>query len=415
MIIENNELVILDLSNTNLLQGDLNPDNLLDVSGISDRDGSIISPSISDFDQLTPTNFIDNNLLGNNVGNSVGFESLTGGGAINPLDNLGLLTLNDTSSANLDNLIGNEQFVSSDVSFIPSSTEIEPISLESDNQNIFSDHESNFNSLSKLDDNELSTEIQGELEGAEDEGEEKIEDLFEKLFEGKGEIEDLDPALIGELLGGDTSNLANILPFFVPPPPLPLPLPLPPTSTLDPLITLPPGISPSDFTVDQINVLNNPLSQVRRNIRFLRKDQNGCFSGEIDKHLGGPTGSGYATFTTGSQVDFLVFAPNGESVFYDGLIRQGGELFRRFGVPTFPPSRSVAEAKNITDWLNPSKYPPFLRNIELQRQRAEINRGLSVGAQCLYNLSYVAADQNLVNDINQIFPNRSQLPTYFIP
>ena len=216
---------------------------------------------------------------------------------------------------------------------------------------------------------------------------------------------------------GFSLEVEKLLSFVPPPPPLPLPLPLPlpPTSTLDPLITLPPGISASDFTVDQINVLNNPLSQVRRNIRFLRKDQNGCFSGEIDKHLGGPTGSGYATFTTGSKVDFLVFAPNGESVFYDGLIRQGGELFKRFGVPTFPPSRSVAEAKNITDWLNPSKYPPFLRNIELQRQRAEINRGLRVGAQCLYNLSYVAADQNLVNDINQIFPNRSQLPTYFIP
>ena len=88
MIIENNELAILDFSNTNPLQSNLNPDNLLDVSGINDRDGSSISPSISDLDQLTPTNFVDNNLLGDTVESPLGFESLTGGGAINPLDNL---------------------------------------------------------------------------------------------------------------------------------------------------------------------------------------------------------------------------------------------------------------------------------------------------------------------------------------
>ncbi|MGF1488185.1 MAG: hypothetical protein ACFBSE_13955, partial [Prochloraceae cyanobacterium] len=70
--------------------------------------------------------------------------------------------------------------VSSDVSLIRSSTEIEPISLESDNQNIFSDLESNSNNLSTLDDNDLNTEIQGELEGAEDEGEsESQEDILD--------------------------------------------------------------------------------------------------------------------------------------------------------------------------------------------------------------------------------------------
>jgi len=126
------------------------------------------------------------------------------------------------SASNLDNLLGNEQFVNSDVNFISSPTETEPISLELNNQNILNDEESNPNSFARLDENDLNTESDGEIEGEdlEDiEGEvDEPEDLFGFLgdefddileyFEGQNVS--IDPEL-QERIGTTLSDLTNVL------------------------------------------------------------------------------------------------------------------------------------------------------------------------------------------------------------
>ena len=140
----------------------------------------------------------------------------------------------------------------------------------------------------------------------------------------------------------------------------------------------------------------------------LTRDQNGCFSAEINPIGGNQEANQYSEFVVGSNTDFLVFAPNGQIAVFDGLVRQTGELSRRFGVPTFPPARSVAEAKNVRF----STFNDIVKGFELTNQRRELTRFISVADQCNYSLSYVARDQQLVNEISNIFPN---LPTFTIP
>lgn len=108
MIVENNELGLLDVSNINPVLDSLNSNNLLDPSGIINQDGSGISLSISDQNLLSATNFVENNLLSNTIASSVEFQNLTGGSTATLVDNLnGTANTPDNLLGDTENFVGN--------------------------------------------------------------------------------------------------------------------------------------------------------------------------------------------------------------------------------------------------------------------------------------------------------------------
>jgi RHS repeat-associated protein len=170
--------------------------------------------------------------------------------------------------------------------------------------------------------------------------------------------------------------------------------------------------SPSDdrgFTREQEEVLANRRAKVTQYKDRLRVDDGSCpddpnkckrkcYTFELPFHLGGPPeskGSRYASYTSGSPGDFLIFAPSGNSAFFDGLVRPGGEFAERYGVST---NRHVIEAKA---W-NYGGYSTYIKTRRLVKLLSDVSHDRLVASQCKYTYSVVTSSPTLIGDFRRI-------------
>jgi RHS repeat-associated protein len=172
------------------------------------------------------------------------------------------------------------------------------------------------------------------------------------------------------------------------------------------------------LTPAQDERLRSPRNQVAPKFKYLAPDPSSCedkdndrkkcYTGQLPMHQGGnaTSGAGQSTYVTGSSGDFIIFAKDGSSAFFDGLVTTRGELFRRFNVST---QRHVAEVKIVTG----SVKKPFLRSIDLNTFTAEGFADLRVAQQCNYSYSFVVSDDSFAKDLQQRFG--SAIPVYTIP
>jgi RHS repeat-associated protein len=166
--------------------------------------------------------------------------------------------------------------------------------------------------------------------------------------------------------------------------------------------------------IEEINANSKRRRKVSEYRKMLQADSTTkdksckqCYIYELPQHLGGPPnskGSRYATYTTGSKGDFLIFTKNGDFAFFDGKVKSNGKLHGAKGVTT---RRSVAEAKA---WSY-EYYKPSTQKLALNRLLPEIQHDQIVASQCKYTYSVVVSSYDLYSSLQR----SSSASIYHIP
>lgn len=113
-------------------------------------------------------------------------------------------------------------------------------------------------------------------------------------------------------------------------------------------------------------------------------DEKGCYSTEIDRHLGDyEPHNVYATWVTGSKGDYLLVASNkkADAAFYDGEVKERG---RAFGLG-LEPLKALAEVKTAHLYLITAARGQQLNREEQGKKEnleAQIDRENSIAQLC---------------------------------
>jgi RHS repeat-associated protein len=133
-----------------------------------------------------------------------------------------------------------------------------------------------------------------------------------------------------------------------------------------------------------------------------------CKATPYHMHRGGG-GEGYATWVTGSSVDYDITAPKAGFAAFDGLVTSGGELYRRYHVPL---GRHVAEVKSGTKTPSFKTKDGSFLDITANNFFAQAIHDFNVASECNYKYSFVIEDQRVFERLEKILPKT--IPVYWI-